>query len=182
MEPANVLHSSVVKTKYALGLAIIILAVIIGIGTYKWYHRFGFTYAPNINMTTLRGGHTINLAKLRGKPILLTFWASNCPDCLHEIPHLENLALELSQQGLQIIGVAAYWDKPKRLSNLVESEDLPYPVVYDRDKQLYHAVGGYHATPTTFLINPQGRVVMKRIGQINVAAVRKTILAMLEKK
>jgi peroxiredoxin len=172
---------SLLKTKYGFGLIIIILAAIIGLGSYKWYHRFGFIYAPNINMTTLRGGRTLNLAKLQGKPILLTFWASNCPDCRNEIPHLEDLDLELSQKGLQIVGVAAYWDKLQRLRNLVQSEDLPYPVVYDGNKKLFHAVGGYYSTPTTFLINPQGRVVMKKIGKMDIARVRKTILAMLKK-
>lgn len=169
------------KTKYALGLIFIVLATSIGVGGYKWYYRFGFVHAPNINMTTLRGGHTLNLSKLQGKPILLTFWASNCPDCLNEMPHLEDLDLELSQKGLQIVGVSVYWDKLQRLRNLVQSADLPYPVVYDSKKKLFHAVGGYYATPTTFLINPQGRVVMKKVGQMNIPAVRKMILAMLEK-
>jgi len=172
---------SLLKTKYGLGLVIIMLATVIGIGSYKWYHRFGFIYAPNINLATLRGGHTINLSKLEGKPILLTVWASNCPDCLHEIPHLEDLDLELSQKGLQIVGVAVYWDKLERLRDLVQSEELPYPVVYDGDKKIFHAIGGYGATPTTFLINPQGRVVMKKIGKMNITTVRKTVLAMLER-
>ncbi|MEJ2441218.1 MAG: TlpA disulfide reductase family protein [Gammaproteobacteria bacterium] len=157
------------------------LATIIGIGSYKWYYRFGFAHVPNINMTTLREGQTLNLAKLQGKPILLTFWSSNCPTCLSEIPHLEDLDLELSQKGLQIVGVSVYWDKLNRLRDLVQSEQLPYPVVYDGDRKMFHAIGGYGETPTTYLINSQGRVVMKKIGKINMPAVRKTILAMLEK-
>lgn len=169
------------KTKHVIGLSITILTVVIVVGSYKWYHRFGFIYAPNINLTTLRGGHTINLSKLKGKPILLTVWASNCPTCISEIPNLEDLDLELSQKGLQIIGISVYWDKHERLRDLVQSEDLPYPVVYDGDKKIFHAIGGYSVTPTTFLIDPQGRVVMKKIGKMNIATVRKTILAMLER-
>jgi peroxiredoxin len=173
---------SLLKTKYGIGLGVAMLAVAIGIGSYKWYHRFGFTHAPDIDLTTVSDGRTLNLKQLQGKPILLTFWASNCPQCLHEIPQLKALYQELAPKGLEMVGVSVYWDKLDRLRAMVQSKNLPYPVIYDGNKTLFHAISGYGLTPTTFLINPQGHVVMKKVGEMNIPAVRKTILAMLEKK
>ena len=171
-----------VNSKLLIGIGIAVLAGVIGIGSYKWYHRFGFVHAPDINLTTLTEGQTLNLKTLQGKPVLLTFWASNCPTCLHEIPQLKQLYQDLTPKGLHIVSVAVYWDKLDRLRSKMQDEDLPYPVIYDGDKKLYHAINGYALTPTTFLINPKGRVVMKKVGEMDIPAVRNKILAMLEQK
>jgi peroxiredoxin len=168
------------ETKTAVALGIFILVAVIGFGGYKWYYRFGITHAPDVNMITLDGSHSINLKELQGRPILLTFWSSDCPDCMREIPHLKTLYQELSPNGLAIVSVSVYWDEPERLRTVVVNQNIPYSVIYDANKVMYRAVKGYGFTPTSFLINPQGRVVMKMIGEMNISVVRKKILPMLE--
>lgn len=170
------------ETKAAVTLGITILVAAIGLGGYKWYHRFGITHAPDVNMITLDGSHSINLKALQGKPILLTFWSSDCPDCMREIPHIKKLYHELSPKGLEIVSISVYWDEPERLRTIVVNQNIPYPVIYDANKVMYRAVKGYGFTPTSFLIDSQGQVIMKIIGEMNISAVRKTILAMLENK
>ncbi|MEJ2399630.1 MAG: TlpA disulfide reductase family protein [Gammaproteobacteria bacterium] len=176
---------SLLKSKYVIGLVILLLASAVGVKSYRYFHRYipphvSLNYIPDTNLTTLRSGKTINIHKLRGKVVLLTIWASNCPTCIREIPHLVDLDLEYADKGLKIIAVAIYQDKLKRLRNLVESADLPYPVVYDRDKIIYDATR-YYATPTSFLIDKEGRVIMTKIGRMNFEKLKKTINALLAK-
>ena len=169
-------------TKNAVNLGIAMLVAVIGLGSYKWYHRFGISHAPDVNMITLDGRQILNLKELQGKPVLLTFWASDCPGCIREIPRLKALYQELEPRGLEIVGVSVYWDELERLRAMVNNMDVPYPVIYDADKGMYRAVNGYGVTPTSFLIDPRGRVVMKKVGEMNIASVRNSIIAMLEDK
>lgn len=180
MKPASLL-----KSKYVIGLVILLLASAVGIKTYRWTHRYipphvSLNHVPDTNLTTLRNGKTINLHKLRGNVVLLTIWASNCPTCRKEMPQLVDLDFEYADKGLKIVAVASYYDNLKRLLNLVESEDLPYPVVYDRDKKIYDATN-YYATPTNFLIDKEGRVIMTEVGKTNFKMLKKTINTLLAK-
>lgn len=96
------------------------------------------------------------------------------------MPQLVDLDFEYADKGLKIVAVASYYDNLKRLLNLVESEDLPYPVVYDRDKKIYDATN-YYATPTNFLIDKEGRVIMTEVGKTNFKMLKKTINTLLAK-
>ena len=69
---------------------------------------------PDISLMTI-DGEELQLASLQGQPLLVTFWATTCPGCVREIPHLIELYEELAPRGLEIIAVAMDYDPPNRV-------------------------------------------------------------------
>jgi thiol-disulfide isomerase/thioredoxin len=111
--------------------------------------------------------------------VLVTFWATTCNSCVSEIPHLIELYDELAPQGLEIIAIAMDYDPPNRVVALRKARNIPYPVALDIQADAARAFGDVRLTPTSFLIAPDGQIAHRRTGKLNMAALRKDILAML---
>lgn len=134
--------------------------------------------APELTVYAL-DGQVIELAELRGKPVLVTFWATTCPACVKEIPHLSALYQELNPHGLEIIGIAMAYDPPNYVLKMTQQREIPYPIALDPQGEAALAFGDVLATPTSFLISPQGRIVQRRLGAWDMRALRDTISEML---
>ncbi|MCQ8103320.1 TlpA family protein disulfide reductase [Methylomonas sp. SURF-2] len=119
--------------------------------------------APPVSFKTIKG-QNITPADLRGKPVLVTFWATDCPGCIEEIPHLIELHGQYSAQGLNIIAVAMSYDPPNHVVAMAESKQLPYAVALDPGGALAQQFGNVQLTPTTFLIDREGRIVLQKVG------------------
>lgn len=158
-------------------LLIIVIAV-----AYVWFSPTGIQPAPKINMTQLKGGKIIDLASLHGHPVLVTFWATSCPGCISEMPHLIKLYQDLAPRGFEMIGVAMNYDKPNNVLEMQKQKAIPYPIVWDDSGKISRAFGQVTLTPTHFLINPQGEIVQHKIGEIDIKLLRSRILAMLNKQ
>lgn len=143
-----------------------------------WFAPAGLRAAPDISLVTLTG-EKIALRDLRGQPVLVTFWATTCPGCIKEIPHLVELHEELAPKGLRIIGVAMSYDPPNQVMNLVNKRELPYTIALDLDGSAAKAFDDVRLTPSSFLIAPDGRIVKHKIGEMDMQAVKNRILAML---
>ncbi len=135
--------------------------------------------APDVVFKTI-SGEQIALIDLRGKPVLINFWASSCGYCLEEMPHLAELYRELSGKGLQIIGVAMPYDIPSHVVQLSKQLNLPYPVAIDPDDIVARAFNNVRFTPSSFLINAQGMIIDKTTGQMNLNTLRKQINQLLK--
>lgn len=159
-----------------IGLFAISLVAILG---YLWLAPAGMKDSPDIRLLSLDGDE-IRLADLRGQPILVTFWATTCPGCVKEIPHLIELYEELSPRGLEIIGIAMDYDPPNQVLAARDARNIPYPIVLDLDASASVAFGNVRLTPTSFLINPAGQIVFQKIGEMNMVTIRQKILAMLD--
>lgn len=134
--------------------------------------------APDVSFVTVQGEH-LRLSDLRGGPVLITFWASDCGPCLSEIPDLDKLQREWSTRGLQLIAVAMRYDLPSRVWSLVQSARPSYRVVLDSSGALAAAFGRVSAVPTTFLIAPDGTLRERLVGPIDFATVRHHLFMML---
>lgn len=113
-------------------------------------------------------GETINLASLAGKPVLLTFWASDCASCLAEIPDLKQLYENYQAKGLIIIAIAMFYDPPDQVVAASKVYGLPYPVVLDPDGQLASAFGQVKLTPTHILIDRFGKQILHKLGGLTL--------------
>ena len=164
--------------KPAYVVAPLILLILTGLGAVVWLAPQSGDPAPDIAMTTLEG-ERFNLLDLRGRPVLVTFWATNCPTCLAEMPHLAELHEEFGGQGLKVIGVAMHYDPEHRVRELVAQRGLPYRIVMDEDQDIQRAFGEVRVTPTNYLISPRGRIVEREIGELNRAALRDRLERML---
>lgn len=132
------------------------LLLILGAG----YFALGKIMAlkPEVTFVTLKGAK-IELRELRGSPVLVSFWASDCAACIEEMPSLVGLHETYSAKGLQIIGVAMDYDIPSHVVELAEFKHLPYPIAIDLQGRYASAFGGVRWVPDGFLIGPEGEVV-----------------------
>ena len=145
---------------------------------YLWLAPAGLKASPDISLVTI-DGEQIQLASLRGKPLLVTFWATTCPGCIKEMPHLIELYEELAPQGLEIIGIAMDYDPPNQVLAMRNARNIPYPIALDIHAEAARAFGEVRLTPTSFLIAPNGRIVYQKLGEMNMVKLRQDILGML---
>ena len=151
---------------------------LLGALAWLWFAPASLKTSPDISLMTIKG-EEIQLASLRGKPLLVTFWATTCPGCIKEMPHLIELYDELAPQGLEIIGIAMDYDPPNRVLAMSKARNIPYPIALDIHADAARAFGNVRLTPTSFLIAPDGRIVYQKIGTINMVRLREDILGML---
>ena len=161
--------------------ALISLFAVALLGTlgYLWLAPAGLKTSPDISLVTI-DGEQLQLASLRGKPLLVTFWATTCPGCIREVPHLIELYEELAPQGLEIIGIAMDYDPPNRVIAMRNARNIPYPLALDIHAEAARAFGNIRLTPTAFLIAPDGRIVYQQTGELSMAQLRQDILGLLK--
>jgi peroxiredoxin len=134
---------------------------------------------PDVAFTTITG-KKIALKDLRGKPVVVTFWATDCPACMREIPHLVDLYAQYHKQGLEIIAIAMSYDPPNHVVTMTENQQLPYDVALDLTAELARSFGNVQLTPSTFLISPDGSFVLQKIGPFDIAEMKSRIELLLK--
>jgi len=160
------------KTKYRqFGLLLLLL---ISIGCSK-----AITTAPDVTFTTITG-QKIALKDLRGRPVIVTFWATDCASCIEEIPDLIDLYTRYHASGLEMIAVAMSYDPPNHVIDMTKAKQLPYNVALDLSSEHAQSFGGVMFTPSTFLIAPDGSVVKKQIGLFDMAKMKTNIESLLK--
>ncbi|MDZ7736705.1 MAG: TlpA disulfide reductase family protein [Gammaproteobacteria bacterium] len=165
------------RDRYALFGAIIIMAAAAAL----WLAPAGLGQAPAVTLKTI-DGEAVELGELRGRPVLVTFWATTCQSCMKEIPHLIELHETYHDRGLSIIGVAMSYDPPDQVIEFTETHGLPYRIALDVEGDVARAFDDVMLTPTTFLIAPDGRIVMHKIGLFDTGKVRSLVETMLAKR
>lgn len=160
------------------GMAAVLAIIVIAAGVWLWTGS-GVDRAPAVTVETLEGKR-LALAELQGQPVLVNFWATDCPGCIEEMPHLKELYTDLSGQGLQMVAIAMSYDDPEAVARLAERRELPWRIAHDADGSLAKAFGDVNLTPTTFVIDPKGRIVQQTIGMLDMEKLRKRLAPMLE--
>ncbi len=117
--------------------------------------------APNFTLRTL-GGQEITLSELKGKVILLDFWATWCAPCRESIPHLIQLYKTYQKEGLEVIGMNLDGGDMDAVRRFVKSMDIPYPItITSQDVERSYGVTGL---PTTILIDKDLKIRQKITG------------------
>jgi peroxiredoxin len=118
-------------------------------------------------------GKQWSLKELRGKVVLLNFWATWCPPCRKEMPDLEALGKQFGGQGLVILSITD--DDPAKVRSYIEKQNITYPVLLDAEGKLSKQFRIY-GIPKTFLYNREGKLVSQAIDM----RTRRQFLVMLE--
>ncbi|MDQ7030680.1 MAG: redoxin domain-containing protein [Ardenticatenia bacterium] len=110
--------------------------------------------APDFELPTLDGA-SVRLSELRGKPVIVNFWATWCPPCRAEMPALQRIAQRYEQQGLTVI-LVNQGESPGRVRDFLNSLGITLPTLLDdgRAAQVYRVRG----LPTTVFVRPDGRI------------------------
>ena len=132
---------------------------------------------PVISFTDI-DGEQHQLTDYQGQPILMIFWATDCPGCIKELPDLIALHDAYADKGLKMISVAMPHDTPDHIMAMRAEKKIPYPIVWDQDSEIGDAFGNVRVTPTHFLISPQGEIVMRKIGVLKPELVKQTLATM----
>lgn len=127
--------------------------------------------SPAPTFTTMEG-QQIRLSDLRGKIVLINFWATSCGICLKEMPDLIQTYQQYRKRGFEVIAVAMHYDQPGDIKAYIRKLGLPFPVVFDRDGSLAREFDQVGGTPTTFIIDRSGRRISKTVGIIDFGKLR----------
>jgi thiol-disulfide isomerase/thioredoxin len=119
------------------------------------------TSAPDFTLKTL-DGQEMTLSKLKGKVVLLDFWATWCAPCREAIPHLINLQKTYQEKGVEVIGMNVDKGDVETVRRFVKSMDIPYPITLTPEEVSRNY--GVTGLPTTILIDKQGRIRQKLMG------------------
>jgi peroxiredoxin len=122
--------------------------------------------APDLTFTTFEG-KKISMANLKGKVVLVNFWATDCLACVTEMPALMNTYQQYQKKGFEIIAVAMPYDPPAQVLNFVTQKKLPFPVMHDGLAEMTEKFGSVDLTPTTFIFDKQGKQLQRIIGTLD---------------
>jgi len=127
--------------------------------------------APRVELPGLRGGG-VRLAELRGRPVVLNFWASWCPPCLAEMPEFQRVHQRLGDR-VAFLGVNQR-DQAQAAEQLARRTSVTYPLAVDPAGRAFDAFGGL-GMPTTVLIRADGTVADIFAGQLDETLLRERI-------
>ena len=159
-------------------VAALALAVLAGVIAWQFTARRELASepvaAPEVVFTTIQG-ERISLADLRGKVVLVDFWATSCAVCLKEMPEIAGIHRRLSARGLATIAVAMPYDRPDFVLHYAARNALPFAVALDPQGRVVQALGPVRGTPTLILIDRAGRIVRRLEGESDLAALERLI-------
>lgn len=156
-----------------------VVAVAVGAGLAFAPDRDQLSAFPNLEVTAI-DGRTYAAEKLRGKVVLVSFWATSCAVCMQEMPQLVALYRERRHDGFELISIAMPYDPPSRVVDTAKRFDLPFPVVLDPAAELVAAFGDVQVTPSLFLFDRNARVVDAGAGADVLRRLADTTRDMLE--
>jgi len=153
---------------------IAVLGALLG---YLWLAPAGQPAAPQANFADIQGNN-FTLEQLRGKPVIVNFWATECPGCVNEIPLLVDMYKKHSAQNLVIIGVAMGYDPESQVREMVRRKNMNYPIVLDSQDDLVKAFN-IKVTPTTVFIGKDGKIYKRKLGEMSHTELETTIQSLI---
>lgn len=119
----------------------------------------------------LLNGERLAADRLRGRPLLLVFWATNCPPCVHEAPGLAKLYRARRAHKFEIVAVAMPYDAPANVLAFTRAQQLPYRVALDLDGAVTRHYN-VTAIPRALLFDAKGKLVWDRLGALDMGKLR----------
>jgi peroxiredoxin len=130
--------------------------------------------APAATFNTLKG-EQLSTSSLRGKVVLVNFWATSCGSCIAEMPQMVGTFNKYREQGFELVAVAMSYDPPQYVQNYAETRALPFTVALDSNGSNAKAFGDVQLTPTAFLIDKDGNIMKRFVGVPDEAGLHRLI-------
>ena len=130
--------------------------------------------APQFSYTLLDGTRASSEA-LRGKVVLVNFWATSCASCVKEMPQIVATYRQFQARGFETLAVAMSYDAPASVSDFAQSRGLPFGVIIDNTGAIAKAFSGVQGTPTTFVIDKRGAIAKRIVGEPDFAELSRLV-------
>lgn len=147
-----------------IGLVVAILALLVFLAI-QFNKRM---FAPEATFITLTG-KTFTMDELKGKVVLVNFWATTCTTCVHEMPGLVDTYNAYKGKDFEMIAVAMDYDPPAQVLNFATQKALPFPVMHDGYEDVARAFRHKGLTPTTYIFDKNGFRIFYKVGELNFA-------------
>ncbi|MFL6717532.1 MAG: TlpA disulfide reductase family protein [Burkholderiaceae bacterium] len=145
-------------TKLLAGIAVVVIAAV------AYFSLSSQQPAPQVTYTDLNG-QKITPESLKGKVVMVNFWATSCVTCVKEMPQMVQTYNKYKDQGLEYIAVAMSYDPPNYVLNYAQTRQLPFKVALDTQGELAKSFGDVKLTPTTYVIDKQGNIIKRYVGE-----------------
>ena len=151
-------------------------AVAVAVGVYLSF--FAAQQAPQVEFVTIHGDR-LSTADLRGKVVLVNFWATSCVTCVQEMPEIVDTYRKFHSQGFETVAVAMSYDPPNYVAHFASQRGLPFKVALDPTGDIAKRFGDVRLTPTTFILDKRGNVIKRYLGAPNFAELHSLLDAKL---
>jgi peroxiredoxin len=171
------MQARAMKLSRPVAVAVTVLAIV----TLSYVGSRGvepYESAPQVGYTLL-DGQKGSIDQLRGKVVLVNFWATSCTACVHEMPHIVATHQKFKSRGYETLAVAMSYDPPVYVANFAESRKLPFGVAIDNTGAIARSFGDVRLTPTTVLIDKRGQIVKRYVGEPDFSALHELVEALL---
>jgi len=158
-------------------VGLIVVAAAIAVAAY--FALWQVPEAPQVQFRTL-AGEKIMTSDLRGKVVLVNFWATSCVTCMAEMPKIVETYKKYKGQGFETVAVAMDYDPPNYVLAYAQQKQLPFRVALDVDGSVARGFGNVRLTPTTFIIDKRGRVIKQFLGEPDFAQLHALLEARLK--
>jgi peroxiredoxin len=119
--------------------------------------------APEVTYKNIDGTQ-LTTSGLKGKMVLVNFWATSCVTCVAEMPKIVETFKKFENRGYKTVAVAMSYDRADYVLNFVKTRGIPFNVALDLDGQIAKKFGDIKITPTNILIDEQGNIIKRWVG------------------
>ncbi len=142
---------------------ILIISLVVTMGSYV------ATLPPTENLSQfsavdLKSGEMVDIVSYEGQPMLITFWSTDCPYCMKEMPVINQIHQAYETKGLKVIGVVPQKDNPKFAYKLTQQKGIGYKNLYDKYGKVAKAMNNNGLMPHTVLVSTSGEILMNKLG------------------
>jgi len=169
MQPETI--SSASKRTVLKALAAI---AVIAVGAVGYASLSAKKPAPEVTFTSITG-EKVSMQSLRGKVVMVNFWATSCTTCIKEMPAMVQTYNKYKDQGLDFVAVAMSYDPPNYVLNYAQTRNLPFKVALDTQGDVAKSFDDVKLTPTTYVIDKEGNIIKRYVGEPDFAALHQLI-------
>jgi thiol-disulfide isomerase/thioredoxin len=159
----------------------VVILALVGLVAFMWFRPLAFVSEmneplPNLPFTTL-DGRMGTLEGLRGKVVLVNFWATWCPYCRHEMPAMQDFYNDYQGKGFEILAFSVD-DDPAKVESFLREKGYTFPALVASADQR-RAFGDVSRLPTSFIIDKNGRLRHKISGQVHYGRLKNLVEPLL---
>jgi peroxiredoxin len=148
--------------------------IVVGVAALGYSSLASKKAAPDVTFSSLTG-EKISMQSLRGKVVMVNFWATSCTTCVKEMPEMVQTYNKYKDKGLEFVAVAMSYDPPNYVLNYTQTRSLPFKVALDTQGEVAKSFDDVKLTPTTYVIDKRGNVIKRYVGEPDFTALHQLL-------